>query len=162
MSLTEKLQQYRPLMLIIAGIALVTLFLQLVRGYNFDAMLYDCMGITFLIFGAIKLLRWQGFVDAFRSYDDLAQRFYWYAVIYPFFEIGLGLLYWLRIAPVFTNVATIALTSLTTLSVVKELRKNNPFPCACLGTVFVLPMTWVTLAENMFVIVVALILLMRM
>lgn len=157
----EKIKQYQPLIIIIALIALFTFARQWYYGMDFDAMLYDCMGITFLVFGGIKLLHWQGFVEAFRSYDDVAQMFYWYAVAYPFFEIGLGLLYWFRIAPIFTNVVTILLTSVTTYSVIKELRKQNPFPCACLGDVFVLPMTWVTLAENSFVILVALILLFR-
>lgn len=160
-SFTEKIKQYQPLIIIVALIAIFTLVRQYLYGMDFDAMLYDCMGITFLVFGGIKLVHWQGFVDAFRSYDDVAQKFYWYAVAYPFFEIGLGLLYWFRIAPIFTNVVTILLTSLTTYSVIKELRKQNPFPCACLGDVFVLPMTWVTLAENSFVIVVAIILLLR-
>lgn len=161
MSLSEKIKVYRPLIIIVGLIAAFTLVRQYLYGMDFDAMLYDCMGITFLVFGGIKLLRWQGFVDAFRSYDDVAQKFYWYAVAYPFFEISLGLLYWFRLAPVFTNVVTLILTSLTTFSVIKELRKQNPFPCACLGVVFELPMTWVTLAENTFVMIVALILLLR-
>lgn len=162
MAIVEKLKEYRPLIIIISIIVFLTLLLQIKNGYNLDAMMYDMMGITFVVFGGIKLLRWGGFVEAFQMYDDVARRFYWWAVAYPFFEIGLGLLYWFRIMPVATNIITILLTSLTTFSVVKELRKNNPFPCACLGAVFVLPMTWVTLVENMFVIGMALIMLARM
>jgi hypothetical protein len=160
-SLIEKIKVYQPLIIIIGLIAIFTFVRQYLYGMNLEAMLNDCMGVTFLVFGGIKLLRWQGFVDAFRSYDDVAQKLYGYAVAYPFFEITLGLLYWFRAVPVFTNVVTICLTSLTTYSVIKELRKQNPFPCACLGVVFKLPMTWVTLAENSFVIVVALFLLAR-
>ena len=161
MSLSEKIKTYRPLIIIVAAIAAFTLLRQIINGYSFDGMMYDMMGITFLVFGGIKLFNWEGFVEAFQSYDDVAQKFYWYAVAYPFFEIGLGLMYWFRFMPVATNIVTILLTLLTTVSVVKELRKNKPFPCACLGAVFVLPMTWVTLVENSFVIVMALIMLIR-
>jgi hypothetical protein len=161
MSFLKKLKTYQPLIIIIALIISFTLIRQMIYGYNFDALMYDMMGFTFIIFGGIKLLRWEGFIEAFRSYDDIAQKFYWWAVAYPLFEVGLGLLYWFRIMPVMTNIMTILLTSLTTVSVVKELRKDKPFPCACLGVVFVLPMTWVTLFENLFVIAMALIMLTR-
>jgi hypothetical protein len=161
MSVSEKIKVYQPLIIIVGFITLFTVVRQYLYGMNFDAMLNDCMGITFLVFGGIKLVRWEGFVDAFRSYDDVARKFYGYAVAYPFFELGLGLLYWFRAVPVFTNVVTLVLTSLTTFSVIKELRKQNPFPCACLGVVFKLPMTWVTLAENSFVMLAAVILLLR-
>jgi hypothetical protein len=30
----------------------------------------------------------------------------------------------------------------------RELRKNNQIPCACLGVVFKIPMTWVTFIED--------------
>ena len=157
--LYEKIKIYAPLLRIIVIIAFLTVLMQIVHGFNLHNLMYDFMAFTFLIFGGIKMLKWQGFIDAFRSYDDIAQMLWWYAPLYPLFEVSLGLLYWFRLFPVFTNIITILLASLTTYSVIKELRKHNPFPCACLGAVFVLPMTWVTLVENIFMIAMAIMLL---
>lgn len=160
--IVEKIKTYAPLLIIIALIIGLTCMMQIVYGFNLHNFMYDFMAFTFLIFGGVKMLNWHGFIDAFRSYDDVAQKFYWYAALYPLFEVSLGLLYWFRLFPIFTNVITILLAALTTFSVIKELRKNNPFPCACLGAVFVLPMTWVTLFENLFMIVMALLLLIEL
>ena len=157
----KSLKVYSPLVAIVVVIGIITLLRQMIYGLNVEAMMYDCMGITLLVFGTIKLLRWQGFVDAFRSYDLVAQRSELYAKMYPLIEIALGFLYLQRILPLFTNVTTLVLTSLSTISVVRELRKPNPMPCACMGAVFVLPMTWVTLAENGFMMAVAIVLLIK-
>lgn len=158
---SEKIKTYAPLLIIIGIICALTLAMQIARGFNLEAMMYDFMAFTFLIFGGVKMLNWRGFIDAFRSYDDVAKRFYWYAALYPLFEIGLGIAYWFRWAPVFTNIVTILLTFASTISVIKELRKDRPFPCACLGAVFVLPMTWVTLFENLFMMIMAFMLLIK-
>ena len=160
-NILEKVRVYAPLIIIIALIIGLTLCKQILYGLSMHDFMYDFMAFTFLIFGGIKMFNWHGFIDAFRSYDDVAQKFYWYAALYPLFEVGLGLFYLFRLFPVFTNSVTILLAAFTTFSVVKELRKNNPFPCACLGAVFVLPMTWVTLFENIFMIVMAFLLLIK-
>ena len=52
------------------------------------------MGLFFLIFGALKLIDYEMFVEMFRMYDPWSKRWDWYAWAYPFIEILLGMLYW--------------------------------------------------------------------
>lgn len=159
MNFMEKLKTYKPLIIIISLIIVFVIARQIVGGYSFITMMHDFMGVTFIVFGGIKLFRWQGFVEAYMMYDVVAKHSKVYAYLYPLFEVGLGYLLFMQLYTVQACVATLVLTGLSTIGVVKQLRKKNPFPCACLGVVFVLPMTWVTLFENCFMMVMAVVLM---
>lgn len=161
MNLIQKLREYLPLLCIVLSIIAFVIYRQY-GVFNIHSMMYDFMGTTFMVFGAIKLLNWRGFVEAYQMYDLVAARSTLYAYLYPIFEVVLGYLFFMRLYVVPACIVTIILTGLSTLSVIKELRKDNPFPCACLGVVFVLPMTWVTLFENLFMMAMALVMLLRM
>jgi len=120
------------------------------RGYlDPMAMMNDFMGIFFIVFGAIKLINWSGFAQAYKIYDIIAQRSTTYAYIYPLIELGLGLAYLTGWQPIFTNTATFAIMLISALGVFLSLGKGVDIMCACLGTVFKLPMTYVTLAEDL-------------
>jgi hypothetical protein len=43
-----------------------------------------------------------------------------------------------------------------------KLLKKEEIPCACLGTVFKVPMIWVTLAEDLLMVAMAVIMLILM
>jgi hypothetical protein len=118
------------------------------------------MGAFFLVFGFLKASKLSGFVEAYKTYDLIAKRSKVYSYIYPFIEIGLGLLYFIWIAPIFTLVTTIVLMLISAVGVYLKLKKNEVVMCACLGTVFKVPMTWVTLAENLLMVVMATIMLL--
>lgn len=155
MNFVKKLKTYKPLIFIVGLILLLVVVRQVLNGYDPTTAMYDFMGITFLVFGFIKMLKWHGFVDAYMSYDVIARHSRLYAYAYPVFEVVLGYLFFMQLYVFYASVATIILTGLSTIGVVNELRKKNPFPCACLGAVFVLPMTWVTLFENLFMMAMA-------
>jgi hypothetical protein len=152
MKIIEKIKVYAPLITIVSIIIVFILVRQIIGGYNLNNAMHDFMGMTFIVFGAIKMLNWRGFVEAYGMYDIIAKHSRLYAYLYPLFEIGLGYLFLMQMYTIPACVATIILTGLSTISVIQELGKNKPFPCACLGAVFVLPMTWVTLFENLFMI----------
>ena len=107
------------------------------------------MGYFFLLFGALKIVRINGFVEAYQMYDVLAKRSKAYAYIYPFLELGFGIAYifaW-QVELVSAVVAPIMLIG--AYGVFLKLRQHEEIPCACLGTVFKVPMTWVTLGEDL-------------
>lgn len=106
------------------------------------------MGGFFLAFSFFKLLNLRGFVDAFMTYDVLAQRSRYYAVAYPFIELGLGIAYVTGVYPLATYSVTVAIMLIGIVGVTAALRQNRPIQCACLGTVFNLPMSKVTFFEN--------------
>lgn len=106
------------------------------------------MGGFFLVFSFFKLLNLRGFVDAFMTYDVLARRSRLYGYAYPFIELALGIAYVTGIYPLATYGVTIAIMLIGIVGVTAALRQNRPIQCACLGTVFNLPMSKVTFFEN--------------
>lgn len=149
-------KNFLPLLIIFMIIFLMTFIRQYFEGYNFDSAMKDFMGFFFLIFGGFKILNLQKFTEAYQTYDLIAQRTRWYGYIYPFLEILLGTLYITRSYIFFANIATLVLMLVGSLGVLKALLSQGQFMCACLGTVFNLPMTYVTLLEDLLMAAMAL------
>ncbi len=126
-----------------------------------DAM-RSFMGSFFIVFSFFKFLDIRGFAYSFSSYDPIAKRWLGYGYLYPFIELILGISYISEVNPLITNVATLLILSLGTIGVVDTLRKRENIKCACLGTIFNLPMTKVTLIENGLMIMMALLAILYM
>lgn len=107
------------------------------------------MGYFFLIFGLLKVIRIRGFVEAYQMYDVLAKRSKTYAYIYPFLEVGFGVAYILAWQVSLVSAVVVPIMLIGALGVYLKLREGEEIPCACLGTVFKVPMTWVTLGEDL-------------
>ena len=54
--------------------------------------------------------------------------------------------------PFAVNIATLVVMGVSTLGVVRSLVKKQKIRCACLGTVFNLPMSVVTLVEDLLMV----------
>lgn len=106
-------------------------------------------GVFFLVFAGFKLSRYQDFVDAYRGYDVIAKRSEAYAKVYPFLELALAAGYLFSIALPAVLVVTLLLMAISSIGVIKELRRGSHITCACLGTVIKLPLTQVTLTEDL-------------
>ena len=115
------------------------------------------MGGFFLIFSFFKLLDLQAFAEAYRRYDILARRFPAYGWVYPFLELTLGMGYFSQGYPTILNAATLILMSLSSLGVAQSLLQGKKIECACLGTFFKLPMSQLTLFEDLVMAAMALI-----
>lgn len=118
------------------------------------------MGYFFVVFGLLKLIRINGFVEAYRMYDLLARRSRPYAYLYPFLEVGFGLAYLFAWQVTLVSAVVVPVMLIGALGVYQKLRAGEEVPCACLGTVFTIPMTWVTLGEDVLMAAMALILLL--
>lgn len=149
------LQQFFPLIIIFTTISAATLIKYVVSGTDLRGAMYDFMGFFFLVFGSFKLINWHGFVEAYRTYDYLAGKSVAYAYAYPLIEVGLGTAYLMRWQPVLINSIAIGIMIAGSLSVLNALRKQKQIMCACLGAVFKLPMTYVTLAEDLLMLLMA-------
>lgn len=103
----------------------------------------------FLVFSFFKLLDLRGFADAYRSYDVVARAAPAWAAIYPFVELGLGIAYLIDFRPTLTNAVTLALMLVGAVGVLQALLNKRAIRCACLGTALNLPMTTVTLVEDL-------------
>ncbi len=156
------LKDFLPLIIIFSIIALITLGHQLYYGWNVKECMRIVMASFFLIFGFFKIINLAGFAKAYHIYDLIAQRFYWYGYIYPFLELSLGIAYLLKWRPLEINIFTLVLMLISAAGVFNELRKGKTVICACLGAVFKIPMTYVTLAEDLIMAVMALAMLIIM
>ena len=153
-------KDFVPLIVTLVGVIVVTLVLFL--GWGETEPLRGMrlfMGTFFVVFGAFKVVRLKAFVQAYQEYDILAQRSTTYAYLYPFIELALGVLYLLGIGLVVVNSVTFIIMAVGAVGVFRKLRKKEHIPCVCLGAVFQIPMTWVTLAEDIVMAVMALVMI---
>jgi copper chaperone CopZ len=152
---------YTPLLLIFSFITILTT-LEFLRSPNSngETWMMDFMAGFFLVFGFFKLLNLRAFARNFKAYDLAAIAIPGYAITYPFIELGLGVAYLMRWNPLVTNSITIIVMGIGALSVLQALRQKKQIDCACLGTVFKLPMSTVTLVEDLLMLVMAIVMLM--
>lgn len=151
---------YYPLALLIGYILGVVLLAEVAAG-GFDGMraMRHFMAGFFLAFSFFKLLDLTAFADAYQTYDLLAARSRAYAVAYPFVELGLGVAYLVGVWPTATNAVTLVVMLVGTAGVLNTLFAGRKVRCACLGAVFNLPMSYVTLAEDGVMAVMAAVML---
>lgn len=148
--------RYKPLLLIVAFLLGVTSLIHWGSpGRDAHEWMSDFMAGFFLVFAFFKLLDVGAFARAFRGYDLIAERSNAYAYAYPFIELALGVAYLIRWHPPLTNAVTLVVMVISAAGVVNALRKRQLIECACLGTVFRLPMSKVTLIEDLLMAVMA-------
>lgn len=139
-----------PLALILGYLAgTVVLVAAVTNDWTLHRLMNHFMGSFFLVFSFFKLLDLQGFAGAYRSYDLIAQRAPAWGFFYPFVETALGVAYIAEWKPFFVNSLTLVLMVVGAASVLKSLLNKQAIRCACLGTVLNLPMTKVTLIEDL-------------
>lgn len=148
---------FLPLAIILTCITAFTILMRVYAGdWNLKDSLLDFMAGFFLVFGFFKVINLAGFAQAYSTYDIIAQRSIVYAYSYPFIEITLGILYLFRYNLFLANLVTLFIMGIGSIGVIIELRKKREIVCACLGTVFKIPMTYVTLAEDLIMGLMAL------
>ena len=154
------LKTYQPLLILFGYILAVSLAVEVVNGsFILHRFMPNFMAGFFLSFSFFKLLDLKGFASSYAMYDLLAMRVPVYGFIYPFIELGLGLAYVLNFQPFYTNLATFIVMTFSTLGVLKAVLNKQKIRCACLGAVFNLPMSTVTIIEDVLMAAMALLML---
>jgi copper chaperone CopZ len=147
---------YRPILLIFGYITATTLLIETFDGsFSFMRWMNHFMAGFFLVFSFFKLLDLAAFADSYRSYDIVASRWRGWGSIYPFAELALGILYLTDSYPVFTNAATVVIMGVSIIGVLRSVLQKKKIQCACLGAVFNLPMSTVTIIEDALMIVMS-------
>ena len=155
-SLGHKVRDYYPLIGML-GVVLALTTLSVIM-FSQDAMT-AFMGWFFLVFGGLKIIRLHDFVQAYKMYDVIAKHITTYAYLYPFLEFGAGLAYLLVWNITLVSAIVLPILLISAYGVYLKVRQNEAVPCACLGTVFKVPMTWVTLGEDLLMALMALMML---
>ena len=152
------LETYKPLLVVFAFITLISL-LSAYQDGTFTAMhwMNNFMAGFFITFSFFKILDLNGFADSYVMYDIVAKRVRAYAFVYPFIELGLGIAYLTGFNPVATNWITIIIMGMSVVGVVQSVLNKRQIQCACLGAVFNLPMSTVTIVEDVLMIGMAIV-----
>lgn len=150
------LATYKPILLIFAYISSIALFVSF-NGGSMHAMhfMQVFMAGFFLTFSFFKLLDLKGFSESYVMYDVIAKRIPSWAYMYAFIELGLGIAYLINFNPLITNAATLIVMSVSIIGVLQSVLNKKKIQCACLGAVFNLPMSTVTIVEDLTMILMA-------
>lgn len=147
----DKIKLYQPLIVIV----LVSLLGAVGLSLSGQCFMNMAMGLFLSSLATLKLYSLRNFADSFSKYDVVAGHFKIYGLIYPFIELSLAFLYFSGFFPMITNVLMIIVMLIGTIGVIKTIHSGAAVQCACVGTSFGLPVGRVTLAENGFMILMA-------
>lgn len=153
-------KEYVKFIGVILGILIVSYFAAITwGGLSVTNFLKMFMGVFFLVFGLFKLLDLKGFAESYIGYDVIAKRSIAYAYAYPFIELALALGYFLNIP--YTEWVTLIIMVVGSIGVFKELMRGSKIKCACLGTYIKLPLTTVSLVEDVAMGLMALLMILK-
>lgn len=140
---------YKPILLVFAYITGTTLLIQVAKG-SWDTMewMRHFMAGFFLIFSFFKLINLKGFASSYQMYDIVAKALPAWSYLYAFLELALGLAYLIDFQPLVTNIVTTLVMSISIIGVLKTVLNKQKIQCACLGAIFNLPMSTVTIIED--------------
>ena len=155
--LSSWFETYRPLLLIVAFIFGSSLLVQLpLEGISVNETMRYFMAGFFLVFSFFKLLDLSAFASAYANYDLIAKRWKGWGFVYPFAELTLGMCYLSNIGGQSLHIVTFLLMFFSALGVIQSVRNKTKIRCACLGTVFQLPMSTITIVEDLGMALMAL------
>lgn len=147
------IETYKPILLIFGYIVGVTVLVEVVSGtFVWHRWMGNFMAGFFLVFSFFKLLNLQGFADSYSSYDIVAKKWEGWSHVYAFVELALGVAFLTGFNPLLTNAVTFVVMSVSIVGVLQSVMNKRKIKCACLGAVFNLPMSTITIIEDALMI----------
>ncbi|MBK7959114.1 MAG: heavy metal translocating P-type ATPase [Bacteroidetes bacterium] len=150
---TSFLETYKPILLIFFYITGSSLLIEFSSdAFDFMRWMRHFMATFFLVFSFFKMLNIRAFADSYAMYDIIAKRLPSWGYIYVFLELTLGILFITDFQPYWTNLITCIVMSISIIGVIQSVLNKQKIQCACLGTVFNLPMSTITIIEDAIMI----------
>ncbi len=150
------LATYRPLLIVFGYIVLTTSLSQVTQAtWSWMLWMQHFMAMFFLVFSFFKMLDIASFANSYAMYDLLAMRVKSYGYVYPFIELGLGLAYLTGWQMHAVNWLTLVVMGFSSLGVIRSVLNKQKIRCACLGAVFNLPMSFITIVEDLLMVAMA-------
>lgn len=157
------LQTYKPILLIFGYITAITLLIEWVQGgFALMRWMNHFMAGFFFVFSFFKLLNLKGFAESYTMYDIIAKKWNTWGYLYAFVELALGFAFLTGFNPILTNAVTFVVMSLSIIGVLQSVFNKRKIKCACLGDVFNLPMSTVTIIEDALMIAMSAVMLIQM
>ena len=92
-------------------------------------------------------------------YDIVAKKWSGWGYVYAFTELALGLAFLTGFNPMLTNIVTFIVMTVSIAGVLQSVLNKRKIKCACLGAVFNLPMSTVTIIEDGLMILMSVLML---
>lgn len=157
------LATYKPILLIFGYVTAVAIIAAAQQGgFNWMQGMNTFMAGFFLTFSFFKMLDLKGFAESYSMYDIVAKKIPAWGFIYAFVELGLGLAYATGFQPLLTNLLTFIVMTVSIIGVLQSVLNKRKIRCACLGAVFNLPMSTVTIIEDALMIAMSAVMLITM
>lgn len=147
--MAKKQKSYWPLIALLFVAILGASALLLGVGGGFLDWMHFFMGLLLSQFALLKIFHPGQFCNGFQMYDLLAKRFRVYGLLYPFFELILGLGFLSFLYPAWIYLATTVLMFFGSLGVISALKKGLKINCPCMGNILNVPLSTVTLTEDL-------------
>lgn len=157
------IETYKPILLIFGYIIGVTLLAEYMNGvFVWMRWMNHFMAGFFLVFSFFKLLNLKGFAESYSMYDIVAKKWNTWGYLYAFTELLLGIAFLTGFNPILTNTITFVVMLVSIIGVLQSVANKRKIKCACLGAVFNLPMSTITIIEDLLMIGMSGIMLLKM
>ena len=154
---------YKPILVIFGYIIGITLLVEYMYGeFVWTRWMSHFMAGFFLVFSFFKLLNLKGFAESYSMYDIVAKKLSGWGYIYAFTELALGIAFLTTFNPILTNSVTFVVMTVSIIGVLQSVFNKRKIKCACLGAVFNLPMSTITIIEDLLMIGMSGIMLLTM
>ncbi|NCN28072.1 glutaredoxin [bacterium] len=148
-----KKTSYAPIIAVFS----VALALSVATGFK----MLSFMGYFLSILACLKLMNVSGFKEGFREYDLLARVIPSYANVYPFLELFIGLLFLSSLYSTASGSLSIVVGLLGVISITKAVYiDKKDLNCACIGGDSNLPLGFVSLSENLAMVIMGIFLIL--
>lgn len=150
------LTTYKPILLIFGYITTISIIAATHQNsFHWMQAMNIFMAGFFLTFSFFKMLDLNGFAESYSMYDIVAKKIKAWGYVYAFVELGLGISYATNFQPLVTNIVTLIVMSISIIGVLQSVLNKRKIQCACLGAVFNLPMSTVTIIEDALMILMS-------
>ncbi len=147
---------YQPIIAIFAVTFLMACALSwlLLAALNFNVILKLFIAVSMCVLAILKLRDLYSFSNQFITYDLLAMRYVRYAYIYPFAEALAGIGMIAGIMTPMVSIIAIFIGGIGTVSVIKAVYiDRRELKCACVGGNSNVPLGFISLTENLMMVV---------
>lgn len=154
---------YKPILLIFAYITIISIITGIQHNtFHWMKAMNIFMAGFFLTFSFFKMLDLKGFAESYSMYDIVAKKVKAWGYVYAFIELALGIAYATNFQPIITNIVTLVVMTISIVGVLQSVLNKRKIQCACLGAVFNLPMSTITIIEDALMIAMSSIMLVNM
>ena len=147
---------YKPILLIFGYVIGITLLVEYMQDkFAWMRWMNHFMAGFFLVFSFFKLLNLKGFAESYSMYDIVAKKWNGWGYVYALIELALGIAFLTGFKPIITNTVTLVVMTVSIIGVLQSVLNNRKIKCACLGDVFNLPMSTITIIEDALMIIMS-------